>query len=491
MGNCEGLSKKLLTFSESSYIQHELGINSPRRQKLILQRICTLHARGFMLASAAAYTLRQTLGGLITASRTDPKVRRWCLNTTALIGTAEESLDAVTYALDHYGSDPEILSSAVSALVRLDRNAFLGIANSANFSREAILLSGLRTVGPSMVDVRDLRLNIDVAEPEILKIALLAVGLDRAPSYMFDPSHENSAIVRALGAHDHPIVSQYSVWAISENNKLGLNDLGIPLSDIEALKPNVRGWVLRLFAERGGIHADRHDRIFQGSIDPEAEVRLSVAAGLRDTHYDGIEEIVPNWFADESDPEVKGFLMDHLVRQTAKAESYKGIVTSAYEFADQNNRTRMEAAAAGTPMFGEFQRLTDTAKQPLFNFMELTMGDKRNTSFGTVNAGAVSIEGDANNYGNVQNNLNSDKRKIAVDTLSEILDYLPNLPVTDGRKEQLKELANTAKSNPNKALIEKVTSALKSTEEALGSVAGAGGHITTLAGYAALLMALF
>ena len=55
-----------------------------------------------------------------------------------------------------------------------------------------------------------------------------------------------------LGKHHDPVVSQYSIWAITENSALGVADLGIDLKNIEQLPANVRAWVFQLLASRAG-----------------------------------------------------------------------------------------------------------------------------------------------------------------------------------------------------------------------------------------------
>jgi hypothetical protein len=73
---------------------------------------------------------------------------------------------------------------------------------------------------------------VENASPDLLKLALVVVGLDRAPQNMVHPRHDNSQLVRALGVHHDNVVSQYSIWAITENQSLGLKDLGVDIRNI-------------------------------------------------------------------------------------------------------------------------------------------------------------------------------------------------------------------------------------------------------------------
>ena len=72
------------------------------------------------------------------------------------------------------------------------------------------------------------------------------VGLDRAPPHLFHLKHDNAAIVKVLGGHHDSVVTQYSIWAITENPGLGLANLGVPLHTIEQQPGNVRAWMFQL-----------------------------------------------------------------------------------------------------------------------------------------------------------------------------------------------------------------------------------------------------
>jgi hypothetical protein len=106
----------------------------------------------------------------------------------------------------------------------------------------------LQHIPAKNLDLVGLPLDVDQASPDLLKLALIVVGLGRSPENLLNPRHTDAEMVRVLGRHDHPEVSQYSVWAITENGNLGVKDLGIPIDDIDDYPPNVRAWVLQLLA---------------------------------------------------------------------------------------------------------------------------------------------------------------------------------------------------------------------------------------------------
>ncbi|WP_137152581.1 hypothetical protein [Devosia sp. FKR38] len=484
---------RTLTAAECNYIRHQLELNDPVQQKRILQRLCSLHKLGFRIPPAARYSLEVFMAGLVMGGSTNAKVTRWCLNALALIGSKDLAVAAVRFAIEKFVADPDIFGSAISAIVRLDPEQFAHIATSDRYPRELVLLGGLRTAGPQELDTSQLSINIDTADPQILKLALLTVGLDRAPEHIFDPRHANPAIVKALGGHQDPVVSQYSVWAISENNKLGVDDLGIATGDMESLPENVRGWIYRLFAAAPELSTRRHDLIFQGSIDPNSEVRLALATGLRDSFYDGLEEVTFDWFDVEAEKDVRDALIDHMVRQAEQFPGYQPIVTTLYaaESPGSPARHRMDAAAARTSMYSRFQEIVQETGAPLFSDLKgatIVMGD--NFSTGNIQGGSVSLKGDASNNGDVSNFLSEAGTQDALRILEELGPVLASLPLKEETKAPTRQAITEAKSNPTKERLNSVRAALKGLEESLGSVAGGAAHIAAIAGYFALIAGL-
>jgi hypothetical protein len=176
---------------------------------------------------------------------------------------------------------------------------------------------------------------------------------------MLHPRHENPELVKALGGHHDNIVSRYTVWAITENEALGLEDLGIDIRNIEQQPPNVRAWLFRLIA----LTPEDAERYFEyvelGTRDPAVEARAGLALGLRDTYFNGIEVLVLDWFTSESDLEVSHYLLDHMVKQASNCPNYEEMVLDVYEKEPTGSslRERMEAAAAGTVLYGKFKRM--------------------------------------------------------------------------------------------------------------------------------------
>ena len=102
------------------------------------------------------------------------------------------------------------------------------------FPNDVIVLAALQRSEIADVDIANTRINIETASPDILKLALIVVGVDNAPEHIFHPRHRNEEIVRVLGAHDDDLISQYSIWAVTENDALNISHLGVDLKDIES-----------------------------------------------------------------------------------------------------------------------------------------------------------------------------------------------------------------------------------------------------------------
>jgi len=144
--------------------------------------------------------------------------------------------------------------------------------------------------------VTSARIDIEKASPDLLKLALVLVGIGKAPPNLFDPRHNNSEIVRVLGSHDHPIVKQYSCWAIVENPKLNYSNLGIPFDTIQDQPANVRAWMYEALCDSGPRNHQTTEYIEEGSRDVDLRAQAGLSHGLRQVYVDGIEPIILDWY---------------------------------------------------------------------------------------------------------------------------------------------------------------------------------------------------
>ena len=242
--------------------------------------------------------MEQSVVGLLYTQRQDEKVRRWALNTLARLGRKETSIQAVIHTFTDFADDPQTLASAIAATYKLSPNA-PQIVKEFGFDPTLSALAALQHASPSEIDLSGLPLDVETASSDLLKLALVVIGLNRAPVNMLNPRHSNGEMVKALGGHHDPIVSQYSVWAAAENSDLDINDIGIDLSSIESQPPNVRSKLYELIASDSNTAVEYMEYVRLGSTDPQADVRSALAAALRDTYFDGLDAFVIDWFISE------------------------------------------------------------------------------------------------------------------------------------------------------------------------------------------------
>src|SRR5690606_22020246 len=140
------------------------------------------------------------------------------------------------------------------------------------------------------------RINVDTADDEVLKLALITVGLNKAFENMFHPRHSNAELVKALGQHNNRIVKQYSVWSVIENTNLSIEDLGIPFSGLDIEPSNVQAKMLQLGAEKIVDLKERQEVIRKGSYLTAVDAREGLAKGLLSVYYDGLEGITLDWY---------------------------------------------------------------------------------------------------------------------------------------------------------------------------------------------------
>lgn len=228
-----------------NYIKLQLETGSPVRTKRALQHLCNLYRSGFRIRPHEAFGIETTTVGLLYTQRSDGKVCRWALIALALFGREERCVEAILDVLKRYADDPQTTAAAIAAVYRLSRNPTEHLKKHS-FDEQMIALAALQHVDATKLDLSPLPLNIDDASPDLLRLALIVVGLDRATINLFNPKHDNAQMVKVLGGHHDSTVSQYSVWAITENPSLGFNDLGIDVRAIEQQPANVRCWLFQL-----------------------------------------------------------------------------------------------------------------------------------------------------------------------------------------------------------------------------------------------------
>lgn len=279
---------------------------------------------------------------------------RWCLNCIAQMGTREGSMQSVERVLRQQVGDPEIIAAAVAAAAKLYYGQLDECDALGTIQPEIKTLAALQVTPASKLDLTGFQIAVDTADDEVLKLALITVGLNRAHENMFHPKHSNAQLVRALGQHDNRIVKQYSVWSVIENVGLNIGDLGIPFANLDKEPSNVQSKMLQLGAERIVDLTERQEVIQRGSYLPDVEAREGLAKGLQSVYYDGLEGITLDWFDVEGSNRVRELLAEHFARFGSACAPYEGKVLELSE-ADPALKKRLYLGAEGSPMYGRLK----------------------------------------------------------------------------------------------------------------------------------------
>lgn len=338
-----------ITAEKTAFLKFELENGDGRRIKRALQDISGLYRRGFQLNAEGRNAFEKLINGMVLSQR-DLKVVRWCLNTLARLGTRDSSR-YIELSLQQHGDKPEIVAAAIAALSRLYNGNLIAVPSLKTVDPVIQTLAALQTTNPKNLDLNNCKINIENCDVEVLKLALITVGLNKDIDNLFDPRYSNGQIVKALGQHDDAIVRQYSVWSVLENARLTIEDLGIPILEISKEPANVQAKLLQLVAEQEEDHKLRHRVIRDGSFNEHHEAREGLAKGLLSTYYDGLEEITIDWFGSEESALIRGLLAEHFGRFSASCRPYEDKALAIVE-AEPALKNRILLGAEGKPLYG-------------------------------------------------------------------------------------------------------------------------------------------
>jgi len=471
-------SRILINKPSVDYIRTQLDTGHSAQTKRALQYLCKLYRSGHRIRPEELCGVEQSIVGILYTSQ-DEKVRRWALNALARFGRPAISLAPVLGVLKDFNDEPQTAAAAIAAIYRMQPNGATKIISDLGmFDPQVRVLAAMQHVDAAKLDQRGLPINIEIAPPDVLKLGLIVVGLDRAPANLFHPRHSNGEIVRVLGSHHDCVISQYTVWAIAENDNLGLSDLGIPISSIETQPANVRAWIYQLIAMSPATAEANWEYIELGAGDPETEARLGLAAGLRETYYDGIEALILDWFSGETDQELARALLDHMIRQSSKCPSYEDAAIQSYEKEGPGSaaRKRMEAYAAGLPLYARFQRISYDGSNDLFRSMTIM----NTTINGGIQAGAVSVNGDATNMGTTNVHYQPQIIEAIQTELTKAIREIHTSTADPDLKEQALEHVRAAQADPTPDKLTKAIGFLGKIGAVTAKVAGVETSITTL-----------
>ncbi len=338
---------------QTALIKFEIENGTPLRKKSALQDLTRLYRQDRQLNSEARNAFERIICGSLLREK-DRKVVRWGLNALARLGTREGSALYVSSAMRKFEGDPEIVGAAVAALSRLYDGKLNMVQGFPSIDPAIRVLASMQTTSPHKIDMTGLSIDIDSSDVEVLKLALLTVGLNRDIQHLLHPRHSNGEIVRQLCQHDDRIVRQYSVWSIMENRFLTLNELGISLDSIAEQPVNVQAKLYQLAAERVPDLKFRTGIIHEGTYSEHTEARNGLARGLASIFYDGLPDITLDWYDQEEDEEVKALIADHFARFSEECVPYSDKTLAIVE-ANSKLLSRLLVKAEGKTLWGKLR----------------------------------------------------------------------------------------------------------------------------------------
>lgn len=459
--------RKLINDQEATYLNLLIVGDDPTASKNALQRLCKLYRDGYRLRSENQFRLIL----LASLKHKDAKVIRWSLNGLAFLGREEDATTLVE-TVDRNRADPDVLGAGVAALAartELDqlRSLLAGIDLPL---RGAALFAAAQQIPSLTPDLRSERVSIDTPDHGMLRLATVLVGINKAPEHLFDADHENRVLLGQLNEHDDAMTAQYSIWALTEREEYGLDDLTIPLSNFPHLRDNIRAYAFQLIAEDPEIAEKEFDLLREGAEDDVNEVREHLARGLRDTYFSGLGTFAIDWFLTEDDDKTKRRLLDHLAAHSDSDPTYKQFCLELYKTSGSQSLERVQLEASSSKSLA-FEIRKHNYQQDAIRFeggVNVT-----NVNFNKeVNAGALAINGNATVHGDVNISVQEACAKAvelleAVRTATEKSDE----PVPLDIKATLDE----GKSAPTKSNVSKVYEWLKTGAKVGGTVLSAIG----------------
>lgn len=422
---------------------HKSQIESPHDNtaKRSLQQLCQHFRAGRRIGNSVdRRALEVTVVGRLETTPADAKVVRWCLNLLGFIGS-DTCSESVIRAASKHPDDILVVAAAVSALCAIFKNEQEPWKRISDVEPGVSALASLQHLSPDRVGNSDCIVNIERSSPAVLELALVLVGLKRAPEQIFDPKHLNADIVRILNGHDDPIVAQYSVWAANENEHLGLDALGVPLKELAAQPANVRAWLYQLVIRCAPANADLISILSEGASDKSDSVRAGAARGVAERYVDGFEPIILDWITDELSDEVLRNLERHIVTFCESVPVYRGVCLEWFRQLPEMGagRKNMLGAASGTALYSDFKRIELSRGGDLF----LDKGEKNvtinNNNINVGAAGQVTVGGNSINSGNIAVQSFSEGAEKLVALLRQLEEEMGKSSISEQQKLEIKE----------------------------------------------------
>jgi hypothetical protein len=483
------VSVQPFTFEEERFLLAQLSGNDDRTATKALQWLCGKMREGRFFTDVSRIRATTTL----SLYRESHSAKRWAVNALTAMGGGA-SLDAVLGLLPLADSDPDLMA-AIVAFVFSERP---DVEASSLLGRHNVHMEGLALIAASQFSrtqkqrLIDTRIPLDTASPEELRAAIILAGTGKSPENLFHASHSNAIALSELNKHDVASVSKYSIWALTEL-RLGFSTLKIPISALTNYPPEVRKWFLRLLFSDNHALAKNLDLVDYARSDPSTEVREEAAMELRGTYIEGLSAPVTKWFFNEEYKEARFVLLEHMAAQSGRDTTYERIAMEFYkrELPKSDSRTRIEAAAAGTPLYRDLRKFAIMEEgTSLFSNDNEFVGSipmtQINQTFNNSQIGAVSGAGGvtAQSINAVHKVEDTSARDVLLRSLNLIAQFSNNDLRANG-EEIVQEVAGTPAAGKWAKLLEYFKSAKESVDTAGGLAGGINdliGNISDLAG---------
>lgn len=466
---------------EANYIHLLLGHPEPRGKEAALELLCAHYRQGRRLRDP--HGICQSLPGLLYDP--DPHVRRWAFNAIALVGNKLQNLEATIDALGRNRYDEDIFAAGMAALVALTNEA----ETEAELKRmgvefEGAVLLAAAQQAPAYNDrLASRRVDPENASASELRLAVVLVGLNKAPRHLFDLGHENAAVIGSFHCHDNKQVAQYAAWAVSEHPDLNLSHIGFPPSKLRDQGPDVRKYGFRLLTADDATASQHHELIAEAAFDQDRKAREGLAIGLVHSYFTGVENITLDWLARETEVSIKEALLDHFVAQSERSPVYEDSAKEAYRNSAPGSmlRAKLEARGEGKPIYRELRKIDLQAASvdlfgPQTGFFEATTVNKT-INIHTQNVGVVADT--AHVEGGISQTATNHVEQ-AQTQLQGLLELLEKAG-SDAKLADGKQLAAEARAKPTKGMVEKVLGWMKTVKSASGLVVAGADDFTRIA----------
>ena len=294
----------------------------PRDRKLALQLICETIEAGWTLD----WRRDPELARLVSEQKGSPDtdVRRWLYKVIGL----SRDIAFVPYLRGQLTveSDPEGRSWGAAALIAIaGADAAFDYFRSAGHSQSEIndsLVSAryFRPLGPP-IDHQIINRLLNENEPLSLRWLSLIYGkkADLVPRDM----------VRELNRHDHPLVAEYSLWALTHDPLSRFSDTSLFPQDLPAMPANVRRWYYQFLTHDPLAVLPNWDVVEVAMSDPAPEARQGLATGLAQLRLPRhLAEQMVQWFEVEGDIGVRRALMKGFIHNRRHSAVYRSTVAA-------------------------------------------------------------------------------------------------------------------------------------------------------------------